>query len=130
MKQVLLAVGVALLAACTTPVTQTEISKAVYPARPSDEAADKHIRSYLAGVLKDPDSLRLECRETRKGWARQHRDRPADFGWVKPCSVNAKNSYGGYVGAQPYVFLFTVDGMKALDGRYFREFEEHVGFIE
>lgn len=120
----------ALVVACTVPVKQSDIDAANYPVMPTQQEADDQIRTYLSTVLKDPDSLKLECQSIQKGWARQFRDRAAEFGWVIPCTVNAKNSYGGYTGAKSYIFLFSTSGLKALKTGTFRNFKEHVGYIE
>lgn len=31
------------------------------------------------------------------------------YGWIVNVSINAKNSYGGYVGFKPYSFLFRAE---------------------
>lgn len=121
---------VALLFGCTAAVTKQQIDSARYSSQPSEKSAESNIRAYFSAALKDPDSLRLECQTVKKGWARQYRDKDADFGWIKSCMVNAKNSFGGYTGAKPYIFLFTVDGMKVIDGSFFRDFNEHVGYVD
>ena len=130
MKYLFVLVLGAFVVACTVPVKQSDIDVANYPVMPTQSEADSQIRTHLSTVLKDPDSLKMECQPVRKGWARQYRDRAADFGWVVSCMVNAKNSYGGYTGAKPYIFLFTTSGLKALKGSSFREIEEHVGYVE
>ena len=116
--------------ACTMPVKQTDIDAATYTAKPTQQEAETQIRSYLDTVLKDPESLKLSCKSIKKGWARKYRDRDANFGWVTPCSVNAKNSYDGYTGATSYIFLFTTNGLKAINAKSFRNIEEHVGYLE
>jgi hypothetical protein len=126
----LLVVAAGFMSGCTTSVNSTDIENAHYPQKPSAQETDSMIRGYLAGVLKDRDSLKLECTATRKGWARQFRDRTPEFGWVTPCMVNAKNSFGGYTGNKPYVFLYTTQGFTVLDGSKFRAFEEHVGYVQ
>lgn len=119
-----------LATSCTVPVKQTDINAASYPTKPTQEKAESQIRDTLGSILKDPESLKLDCQPVKKGWARQYRDHSAEFGWVVPCTANAKNSFGGYSGAKPYVFLFTNTGLKTLKGSSFRNFEEHVGYVE
>ncbi len=130
MKHLFISLLLVLLTACTMPVKQSDIEAAQYTAKPTQQEAEKQIRSYLNTALKDPDSLKLSCQTIKKGWARQYRDHTAEFGWVKPCTVNAKNSFGGYTGGTSYIFLFTTNGLKAIKGKSFRNFEEHVGYIE
>jgi hypothetical protein len=58
-------------------------------------------RACLAKALKDPDSARWE-------WAPIRSD--IKTGLVVYCGrVNAKNSYGGYVGSRVYVATITVE---------------------
>jgi hypothetical protein len=52
-------------------------------------------KGFAAG-LKDPDSAKFQ-------WAKIQKGLPMD-GTVDYCAmVNAKNSYGGYIGAQPFI---------------------------
>ena len=119
-----------LLIACTAPVKQSDIDTAIYPAKPTQEESDAQIQAHFKSTLKDPDSVKVECQPVRKGWARQYRTSNAEFGWIVACMVNAKNSYGAYVGSKPYYFLFTVTEMKALQSSKFRELNEHVGYTD
>lgn len=119
-----------LATSCTVPVKQSDIDAASYPTKPSQQEAEIQIRTALGAILKDPESLRLECQRVKKGWARQYRDHAPEFGWVVPCTANAKNSFGAYSGSKPYVFLFSSAGLKTLKGSSFRKFEEHVGYVE
>jgi hypothetical protein len=106
------------LAACAgNPPDQSELKIAAIPSQPSQSEAESKIRQYFNGTLKDPGSLILECKPVRKGWARQGYLTTRHIGWLVPCKANAKNSYGGYVGATSYVFIFTSQGMKWVDGR-------------
>lgn len=102
---------------CTAPVTQKDIDAAIYPPQPTLENAEAQIRGHFEMILKDPASLRLEIEDKRlrKGWARQLRDRAPLFGWILGCTANAKNSYGGYAGAKRYLFVFSIDGLHALN---------------
>ncbi len=68
------------------------------------------IESYLQDHLRDPDSMRAKVlRGPREGtfdWRGSHYS-----GWVVCYSVNARNGYGGYSGATPFVFVVNQDGV-------------------
>jgi hypothetical protein len=82
------------------------------------------IRNYLTSYLKDPGSMQLadlsgvaEGYKTTNvvtqaptllnvnGYANEQRT----HGWLVKVRVNAKNSYGGYVGAKMHSFVFRGD---------------------
>jgi len=102
---------------CRVPVTQKDIDAAIYPPQPTLENAEAQIRGHFEMILKDPASLRLEIEDKRfrKGWARQFIGEAPLFGWILGCTANAKNSFGGYTGAKPYLFVFSTDGLYAFN---------------
>lgn len=61
----------------------------------------KRIEARFVEILKDPDSRRVE-----------YGGNP--HGSVSCGTINAKNSYGGYTGRQPYVAYFTRSGEIAM----------------
>lgn len=81
------------------------------PAGPEPNRAqvDATVRAHLAASLKDPDSLKqyelLSVRKTR--WMRGALNGGgSEEGWLACFSYNAKNSYGGYVGAKTDGLIF------------------------
>ena len=70
--------------------------------------ASNSIKYYLQKTLIDPDSMRVSCAESKKGWIRELGGgfKPPKYGWVVYCDVNSKNRLGGYAGSRPYAFLF------------------------
>jgi len=79
------------------------------------QAADEGVRRFLAQHLKDPYSAMIDCGEPYRGYASAAPlagRRQAAFGYLVDCSVNAKNSFGGYVGAKRYQFLFSNGTLK------------------
>ena len=137
MKIIVIALTSALLlTACTVPVNNSTAQNATFPQKPSESDAMSQIRNYLARTLIDPDSLKLECSGVRgKGWARQFEFKEPIYGYPVICSVNAKNKFGGYTGATPYVFLFnnsTPAPMLPLKHENDHNFKQGVvfGFIE
>lgn len=79
-------------------------------------------KDYLQRHLKDPTSAQTEViRGPRYGgignWANGEW-----IGWAVCINVNAKNSYGGYAGAKPFLFIFDERGLlKVLDPEEQRE---------
>ena len=65
------------------------------------------INSYLRSILKDPDSAKIsKISKPRK----EHKivnqfKKEAIYGYSSCVFLNAKNSYGGYVGEKPYWFF-------------------------
>ena len=57
-------------------------------------------------VLNDPESARITYHDLEKGWVCNGIDDPGAFCWKMPVTVNAKNAFGGYTGAQTWVFWF------------------------
>lgn len=73
-------------------------------------AAEKALltKGFAAG-LKDPGSAQFQ-------WARIRKDLPSD-GIIDYCAVvNAKNSYGGYIGATPFLGKIQVTNGKIAAG--------------
>jgi hypothetical protein len=67
------------------------------------------IRAHFDRILKDPSSVQYrEITQPEKGFFRGPiiAGGQKTFGWLVKATVNAKNSYGGYVGFKTYTFLF------------------------
>ena len=105
----LLAPALLAVASCQTgPPTTDELAHADYGSPISQEDAQAKATAWLQATLKDPDSMRAEWSPVKQGWQRETLG-DLHFGYRMAASVNAKNSFGGYVGARPYVFLL-LDG--------------------
>jgi hypothetical protein len=63
--------------------------------------------------MKDPDSAKIQCvGEPKRDTIRLSITGSRAFSvWVTQVSVNAKNSFGGYVGAQPYLLAWRVSAV-------------------
>ncbi len=101
----------ALFASCATQATNSR----VVPTDAELQAADCGLKPVFHrsmaklvfdSALKDPESARITYHELQKGWVFEGADDPGAFCWKMPVSVNAKNSFGGYTGAQTWVFWF------------------------
>jgi hypothetical protein len=107
----MLAASLTLAACAATPPTPTEVQQADYGAQPVHYR--EAIAAYLREQLKDPLSVQygeISAPEkgffsTKMGLAYGGRTKRA-YGWLVNASINAKNSYGGYVGFKTYQFLF------------------------
>lgn len=63
--------------------------------------------THLSRALKDPESRRVEWGRSGKAWVWTGVVRGGlKYGYGLEALVNAKNSFGGYVGSRPYFFLF------------------------
>ena len=70
---------------------------------------EQTIKEYFESVLKDPESARYRFSQPIKAYENEgllFGGKVAWLGYLVDTQVNAKNSYGGYVGYKPYVFLF------------------------
>lgn len=124
MKKVALLVA-GLLTSCASQVfaERTETAKAQLAT--ADCGLKPVFHRSLAKVvfdtaLKDPESARITYHELQKGWICVGIDDPGVFCWKMPVTVNAKNSFGGYTGAQTWWFWFNntqMLGVRDDDGR-------------
>ncbi len=106
---ILLAIISILLVACAPmpAITQQQLATADYGAPVTQAEAESLAKEWLSGYLKDPYSAVETWQPAAKGIVTTslldgHRELP---GYIMDGSVNAKNSYGGYVGARAFRFL-------------------------
>ena len=87
--------------------TASELAAADYGPPIAQAEAEALAKEVLATVLKDPYSAVYNCSAPEKGWRNDtvFEKYKKHYGYVLKCTVNAKNSYGGYVGAKPYEFV-------------------------
>ncbi|MCZ7625983.1 MAG: hypothetical protein C3F12_11435 [Candidatus Methylomirabilota bacterium] len=102
MEKILAALTLCALAAgCVTPPTWDQLAAADYGSYPSDY--EQIIKGYMQFVLKDPESARFQFLNTPKSGWRSFGE--IKFGYVVCAHINAKNSYGGYVGNRMSYFM-------------------------
>jgi hypothetical protein len=96
------------LTACARMPTQQELAGLNYGPPVAQADAEAKARDYLATHLKDPYSAVYTWQPVDSGWVKAPPllGGGIDAGWVLKGTVNAKNSFGGYVGARPYQFMF------------------------
>jgi hypothetical protein len=102
----------AMLAGCVTASESTEPYVAGYTADELRELTPTE-KSILAKEfsksLKDPDSAKFEWTKVPKNWSGKS---TLDY----CATLNARNSFGGYVGFQPFVGLIITAGGKIAGG--------------
>ena len=121
MKTLLFAAAL-ILGGCATavkvpPVMEIEKSRMRTATPPeSQKDAEAMVIAFFAETLKDPESARYTFRPIKRGWITA-RPNIRWFGWFICGTINAKNSYGGYVGRRPFIVHFHHDGNGVLEGQ-------------
>lgn len=108
------------LSACANmkPPSPAEIAAANYGPAPTQEAAEQGAKDFLNRGLKDPYSAQWDCNPVYKGWLKDAAIYGGQvyYGWRLDCTVNAKNSYGGYTGGKTYNFLYSFNILEHVYG--------------
>jgi len=107
MKKLPALLATTLLTACAALPTQDELATADYGRDMSAEECATVSESLIANTLKDPGSAQFRRGQCFKGAFNSVplMGMPKAYGWIQQGEVNAKNSYGGYVGFRPYQVL-------------------------
>lgn len=122
MKNLILSLFVCLglvgVSGCAMTPTAEQLANADYGVPIPKEDAVAKAEQWVRGVLKDPDSARFEWNQFEKGWARNGLAYGGGytFGYLLTGNVNARNSFGGYVGARKYQFIFRDGEIAAILG--------------
>jgi hypothetical protein len=110
-RSLLLAVAfAAVLVGCNAHTSETKVQAAPLPdseLRELTEAEKKQLGPLLAATLKDPESAKFI-------WTKVPKQMPSTFHYCG--MVNAKNSYGGYTGAHPFLAVISTDKNKIVVG--------------
>ena len=108
MKQLFVASAFALsLALVGCANTVKPINQVKFWPKPSKEKAMLKINGFLKNHLLDPYSAQVECSDVSdEAWVWPGVGYDTNYGYLVICQVNAKNKFGGYVGAKRYVFRF------------------------
>ena len=104
MKKLLLAAM--LCASCSIMPTKAQLAAADYGTPIAQEVAETKATAWLQTALKDPDSLRASWGPIKQGWQRDNLFGKAVYGYRLTGDINARNGFGGYTGAQGYIFMF------------------------
>jgi hypothetical protein len=94
---------------CVTPPTNDELMLADYGQFPTEP--EPLIKDYMQSRLKDPSSAQYQfVGGPVKMWVKGDTVKHV-FGYGICTRINAKNSFGGYTGAQPYLFMIKNDSI-------------------
>jgi len=93
-----------LLSGCATAVSKQEAATARF--EPLPDNYQQLIREFNVGRLKDPYTAVYRFGQPRRGYwqdgialgGKKH------FGYIVPVGINARNSFGGYVGEQMFYY--------------------------
>lgn len=106
MRHIAAFIAAALAAGCAQirPPTDAEAAAADYGPPMSQAEAERAVRTYLAGYLRDPGSAQLSAWSAPTTYWFGTRD-TSTYGYLVCVNLNAKNAFGAYVGAQRDGFL-------------------------
>jgi hypothetical protein len=102
-KHILTVIAALFLVGCETTSERNSAFASNDPG-PKPENHEQMIREWILPRLKDPESARLRFEPLTNGRYRSSGFSPWVYCWHAKVWVNAKNSYGGYTGEQPYWF--------------------------
>lgn len=128
--QLLSILTVLTLAACATPVTQSEIQQAKFPPQPNQAAMDKEVNAYIKSAVNTPEMATKECSPPRKAWARSIAFEKPKFGWMVVCDVKARDRSSSDASMKTYMFLFTTDGNYTYDPSSFTNINNNIQFLD
>lgn len=99
------------LSGCASQPTPEQIQNANYGASVYQADAEKAVKTFFGMYLKDPESARYSFGTVYRGYVvgSVFEGRKVEGGFLLDVTVNAKNSFGGYVGPKPYRFLLRND---------------------
>ena len=110
-----LLIALALLAACSSPVTKEEMATADYGPKPV--RYQEEIKSYLSIRLHDPKDAAVEFRAGPKIlYQRGTVLRGEQYGWGVCVWVNDKNKDGAFEGFYPMSFILRDEKIIAVNG--------------
>lgn len=118
----IVAVLVLTLSGCAAvPPTAEELASADYGGLSTTKTyAVTTAERLIKGMLKDPDSVKFNWVSFGKGYVNSRSG--TVYGWKLTGTANARNSFGGYTGGKPYIFLYRGGQLFAvwvpLTGRY------------
>lgn len=90
-------------------VTPEQMSQLDFGKEPTKETYTKIVKEYLEGVIKDPESLKIYEITPPRPIAYKVTFTDIEYGWFVCAIINAKNSYGGYVGKRSVGFIIFND---------------------
>lgn len=88
--------------------SETELASLDFGEPVSQDFAESDAKIFFEHYLKDPYSAQIQYAHVYRGWVKEPllNGGKLHYGYVLDVSVNAKNSFGGYVGATNFKFIF------------------------
>jgi hypothetical protein len=103
MRHFVVALSLALLAGCASLPNSQQAAAADYGAFPSEY--EQIVKSYYDNTLKDPGSAQYRSVTAPQKYWLGDRFTGAQYGYLVCATLNAKNSYGAYIGFQTDALL-------------------------
>lgn len=129
MKKRGIAAVAAVLLAGTAAAKEPDVSNLDFGTSPQEPIAIA--KQLMAYQLKDPESAQYRWVATYLGYCKQGwaKGKGLDwYGWAATIEVNAKNSYGGYTGFEPYTILYKdQQAVRAIKGANFGPYGPSTG---
>lgn len=96
------------LSGCASAPSEADLRSADYGTPIAQDEAERQAVSYLETRLLDAASAQYKWASIERGWARDAiiSGGGVYYGYLLVGQINAKNSYGGYVGFRRYQFIF------------------------
>lgn len=106
-KAIVAALATSILSGCSSAPTQQQLTNADYGRDTEASECVRITEQTISNGLKDPSSAMFRHSQCVKGyWSSVPiMGMGVAFGWLQAGQVNAKNSYGGYVGFRQYQAL-------------------------
>lgn len=107
-------------ASCASEATvNSQVSRTIggiyFAQPPTKDEAQARIQLYIQENFKDPDSAVIKCGEVSEpAWIKPFLEKRR-YGYFINCEINGKNSYGGYVGFESYLFRMNGDEFEQVD---------------
>lgn len=109
---------VAWLGGCAAGPTAEQLATADYGTPITEADAKAKAQVWMRGVLKDPMSAQYEWETFERGWVSKGLLYGGGYlyGYRLNGRVNARNSFGGYVGPRRYLFMLRDGDIAAVWG--------------
>ncbi|WP_142890244.1 hypothetical protein [Klebsiella variicola] len=110
MKKITVLLALIILTACAAnPPSLMQLQSADYGALPDNY--QQQVKDWWGGMLKDPYSAQYTFGNPEKAWFKDgilaESGGAIRYGWLVPITVNAKNSFGGYTGAESHTVFYS-----------------------
>lgn len=107
MKLIIPLIFISIVGGCASAPTQEEVANADYGRPLTQVECETIVKKDMRYYLKDPDSAQYNFDKCAKDALPSIPlfGIPKQYGYAMIAHVNAKNSFGGYVGSQPHGYL-------------------------